>query len=87
MVAPPTAAKANTVVRDEAAAAKAEKDAITEKEKAAALAARTKDGSSAVPAGAPTPKPPAAVTPVQLVSSIDFVIGSSEDGQCRREQS
>lgn len=46
MVAPPTAAKANTVVRDEVAAAKTEKDAITEKEKADALAARTKDGGN-----------------------------------------
>jgi hypothetical protein len=46
-VAPPTQAKANTVIRDEKTAAQAEKDALVEKERLAALAARTKDGKTA----------------------------------------
>jgi len=67
MVAPPTAAKANTVVRDEKSAAKTEKDVVIERERAAALAARTKDGATSasskslnVPTMAPPAAPPAA---------------------------
>ena len=64
MVAPPTAAKANVVLRDETTAAKAEKDAVTAAEKAAALAARGRATSAAPPPppppnmSAPQPSPP-----------------------------
>ena len=72
MVAPPTQAKKNTVIRDEKSAAQKEKDEVTERERLAALAARTKDGKtaasepvklSAVPAPAPPPPAPAAPPP------------------------
>ena len=72
MVAPPTQAKKNTVIRDEKCAAQKEKDEVSERERLAALAARTKDGKtaasepvkmSAVPAPAPPPPAPAAPPP------------------------
>jgi len=64
MVAPPTQAKANTVIRNEVSAAQKEKDEATEKERLAAIAARTTDGktavavSAAVAAGAPLGRTP-----------------------------
>ena len=66
MVAPPTAAKKNIVLRDETTAAKTEKDAAVEKERLDALAARTKDGKNSAEPAVPAPQP--AVAPVAAVA-------------------
>jgi len=65
MVAPPSQAKKNTVIRDETV--KTQNDAVTEREIQAGRDAATKTGKAAAPtttaASAPTPPPPAPVAP------------------------